>query len=608
MRSIASTSADQVGAQSLPAHNSSFDHRSDPEIDSIVELAASVFQSSAIFVSKIEHERHSVAECPEFERDFDLATTPLLQHLLDHDGMLVVENARRDMRFSADRFVLGAPNVSFLAAVRLRAATGPILGALCVFGPEPRMFDAAQRRQLDGLARLLTERLVQRHAARLRDQDEERLARLAHFDALTGLPNRAYFLDEARALIGRQQSGAVLLFDLDGFKDVNDSLGHGVGDALLAVIGDRLRQEADPGHLLARLGGDEFALLVPELADPREAHRIAVDLRNGFRRGFAVDDELLRLDTSIGIAVAPHHGDTIDALLAAADLALRQAKEKGGGAVGYYEPHMRHQVESRRQLQAELRRAFDEAQFEVYYQPQIDLATRRVTGVEALLRWRHPDHGILPPAQFLDVLDRMPLAAAVGHWVLRTAVRQGAAWRRAGTPLRVGVNLFAAQFRSGSLADRVANELRDHQLPPDLLEIELTETVAVKNRNVVMGTLAALRQQGVGVSLDDFGTGYASLSLLKELPVTRLKIDRTFVRDLAPDTCDAVVVDAILRIGRTFGLGVVAEGVETPDQEVWLERAGCQEVQGYLHGKPMPVETLTALLAPQRAEPVGKSA
>ena len=321
-----------------------------------------------------------------------------------------------------------------------------------------------------------------------------------------------------------------------------------------------------PGRVISShgLGGDEFALLLPGVGDPREAHRIATELHNSFRRGFTIDEDELQLDTSIGVAVSPYHGSTVETLLIAADLALYLAKEQGGGTVSFFEPHLRRKVESRRQVQAELRHAFERGEFELFYQPQVSLPEGRLVGVEALLRWNHPQHGLISPGQFLMVLDRMPLAAAVGKWVLRTAVAQAAEWLAAGMQLRVGVNLFAAQFRSGNLPQRIASTLAEHKLPPEMLEVELTETVAIKNSSMIIDTLSALRQQGISVALDDFGTGHASLSLLKELPVTRLKIDRSFVGDLAPGSCDAVVVDAIMRLAETFGLEVTAEESKQP--------------------------------------------
>jgi diguanylate cyclase (GGDEF)-like protein len=566
----------------------------EPEFDHIVALAASLFDVPISLISIVEKEHQVFAARVGLDAESTSRDVSFCAHALDRTDPLVIEDARCDPRFAANPLVLGPPYIRFYAGAPLRVASGHVVGTICIISSEPRSFEAGRSAQLQGLAQLLVDRLELRRSERKRQIHEAHLAQLAHYDQLTGLPNRTLFHSQANALIGASAPAAVFLFDLDGFKDVNDVLGHAVGDRLLAAVGERLRADASADHLLARLGGDEFALLVPGMGDPRQAHRLATRLRNGFRRGFVVDGEELQLDTRI--AMAPYHGTTPETLLMAADLALYRAKDQGGGTIGFFEPHLRHLVEARRRLQCELRQAFEAEQFELLYQPQVELATGRIVGAEALLRWKHPVHGTLSPAQFLDVLDRMPLAAGVGSWVLRTAIEQASLWNRAGTPLRVGVNLFAAQFRSGNLPERIAGKLARSGLPARLLEIELTETVAVKNSNMVAAALTALRRQGVGIALDDFGTGYASLSLLKELPVTRLKIDKGFVHDMAPGSCDAVVVDAILRMGESFGMDVIAEGVETDEQQEWLRAAGCREVQGYLHGKPMQAAELTRLI------------
>ncbi|QJU58216.1 EAL domain-containing protein [Sphingomonas sp. AP4-R1] len=569
----------------------------EPEFDHIVALAASLFDVAISLISIVEKEQQIFAARVGLEAASTARDISFCAHALDRETALVVEDARLDPRFADNPLVVGPPFIRFYAGAPLRVASGHVLGTLCIISPEPRGFDPLRAQQLEGLAQLLIDRLELRRSERKRRANEARLAHLAHYDQLTGLPNRTQFHEAADHLLASRPAAAVLLFDLDGFKDVNDVLGHATGDRLLAAVGERLRGEVKDRYLLARLGGDEFALLVPGVGDPRDAHRIAIQLRNAFRRGFLLDDDELQLDTSIGVAIAPHHGRTIEALLMAADLALYRAKAQGGGTVGFFEPHLRHSVEARRRLQKQLRHAFEAGEFELLYQPQIDLADDRIVGAEALLRWNHPEHGQLSPGQFLDVLDRMPLAAAVGSWVLRSAIAQAARWNEAGTPLRIGVNLFAAQFRSGNLPERVAIKLADNKLPAQLLEIELTETVAVRNGHAVGSALAALRQMGVAISLDDFGTGYASLSLLKELPVTRLKIDKIFVADMVAGNCDAVVVDAILRMAGSFGLDVIAEGVETAEQRDWLRNAGCREAQGYLFGRPMPASELTDRLS-----------
>lgn len=411
-------------------------------------------------------------------------------------------------------------------------------------------------------------------------------------DELTGLLKRTAFIEAAHVHVESKQAAALLLFDLDAFADINDVLGHTTGDLLLTAVAERLRRNVRRDHLLARISGDRFALLLPGMNEPRSTYQRAQQLLEILREEFCINRQSLLLDSSAGIAVAPHHGATVEALLTSAELSLYQAKEKGGGVVGFYEPHLRRQAEAKRMLQGELRRAFEQQEFELLYQPQVELRSRRIVGAEALLRWNHPRRGQLGPGCFLAVLDQMPLAEAVGNWVIDRAIAQGAAWARQGLSLRVGANLFAAQLRSDGLADFVASRLRFHDLAPQMLELELTETVAIKDRDMVTSTLRTLRQSGVSIALDDFGTGYASLSMLKELPISRLKIDKSFVVDLAQGSHDAVLVDAILRLGSTFGLAVIAEGIERAEQERWLIAQQCIEGQGFMYGRPMTAAQL----------------
>ncbi len=562
------------------------------EFDHIVALAAATFDVPAAMLSVVAGDTQFFKARVGLDAASIDPEISFCVHALDRTDPLVVEDAAADPRFACNPLVVGEPRVRFYAGMPLRVASGHAIGTLCIIDSTPRTFDDRQRALLASLARIVVDRIELRRSERKRRGQEGRLAHLAHFDQLTGLPNRAHFHDRAEQVLAGGSAVSVLLLDLDGFKDVNDVFGHATGDRLLTAVGQRLRKLLGPDHVLARLGGDEFAVLLPGIGDPREAYRCADRLRTSFRDGFDVDDQELRLDTCIGLAIAPYHGDTIDTLLCHADLALYRAKERGGGSIGYYEPHLRHKVESRQSLQFELRRAYEEGEFELVYQPQVGLSDERIVGAEALLRWRHPVHGLLSPAQFLPVLELMPLSAKVGDWVLGAATAQAAAWADAGHPIRVGINLSAAQFLSGSLPDQVAAELARHRVAPHLIEFEMTETVAVKNVQAVATLLTAVRDQGVGIALDDFGTGYASLSLLKQLPVSRLKIDRGFTRALGVEPRDAAVVDAILRLGRAFDLAVVAEGIENPAQARWLRDAGCGEGQGYLFGRPVVADDL----------------
>ena len=585
----ASQIADRDAARlSLIADYEIGDSVPEAEFDHIVELAATLFGASAAMISIV------ASEVLHFKARTGLDVCTLdpriafCAHALDRDTPLVIEDTLADPRFRNNPLVTGEPHIRFYAGTPLRVASGQVLGTLCVIDPQPRRFGERDRQLLEGVGRIVIDRIEVR-------RQERQLARQAHYDALTGLPNRTLLYQRACDLLATGTPLAVLLFDLDGFKDVNDVFGHGTGDALLREVGNRLTGLLDGDQLLARLGGDEFVVLAPAVNDPRAAWAIADRLRSGFDSGHHVDGQELRLDTSIGVALSPYHGDTIDKLVCHADLALYRAKETGGGAIGFYEPHLRREVENRQHLQHELHRALGQGEFELFYQPQIRLSDNRMIGVEALLRWRHPEQGLLAPAQFLPVLDMMPLAAKVGEWALDTAFAQAARWAAGGRPLRVGINLFASQFRSSSLPDRVAALLAKHRVAPELIELELTENLAVRNMRGVVETLKALRQLGIGIALDDFGTGYASLNVLRDFPVTRLKVDKGFIAEIASGADQSAVVDSILSLGRAFRLPVIAEGVEMPVQARWLGANGCDEGQGWLYGKPMPASALEQL-------------
>lgn len=566
------------------------DSEAEAEFDHIVALTRELFQVSAAMVSIVTRDVvHFKART-----GLDVCSAPtdvaFCAHALDHEGPFVIADAALDPAFMNNPLVIDGPRLRFYAGVPLRVASGQVIGTLCVVDETPRLFSERDQHLLECLGQVVVDRIEVR-------RQERELAHLAHYDPLTGLPNRTLLHERASAILSTQRPMAVLLFDLDGFKDVNDVFGHAMGDALLSAIGHRLSARLEDGQTLARLGGDEFVVIAPKVADPRTALVIAERLRSGFDEGFIVDEQELRVDTCIGVAISPYHGDQIDRLICHADLALYRAKERGAGSIAFYEPHLRHQVEDRQHIQHQLREAFERGEFEVHYQPQVRLSDETVVGVEALLRWRHPEHGLLTPDRFLPILDLMPLAAAVGAWVLDEAVAQAAAWAAAGIPLRVGINLFASQFRSTSLAEKVAKTLQRHGVGADLIELELTENIAVRNTRAVVETLTALRALGVGIALDDFGTGFASLSVLRDFPITRLKVDRSFVADIAVGSDQSAVVDSILTLGRAFGVEVIAEGIETIVQARWLRAKGCHEGQGWHYGYPVLPTEIEAIVS-----------
>ena len=424
---------------------------------------------------------------------------------------------------------------------------------------------------------------------------EEQLIRLASHDPLTELPNRTVLHRRIEQLGGGFESAALLIVDLDGFKMVNDDLGHAAGDAVLRQAAERLLGCVRSADTVARLGGDEFALLLRGVRDAMQAGEIAEAVTRVLSQPFNVHGESVSVGASVGIAVHPSDGATIDELLSNADLALYQAKSDGRHCHRAFTPDLRLANIRARAYDNELRRAYEHGEFEVFYQPQMRLSDTALVGAEALLRWRHPLDGLLSPAAFMAGLESRPISADVGKWVLRTACAQAARWRKAGAQgFRVGVNLFGSQFRSGDLVGSVREALALASLPAEALELEVTENIILRHDEDMLASLCRLRADGVQIAFDDYGTGYASLSVLKRFPITRLKVDQSFVQGMCEASDDAAIVRAILFLGRSLGLSVIAEGVETDEQADRLRRKGCEEAQGYRFGRPVSAADFSA--------------
>ena len=438
------------------------------------------------------------------------------------------------------------------------------------------------------------------HEITERKQAEKDIQKLAYFDALTSLPNRSLLNDRASQALSeahrRQESLALMFLDLDHFKNINDTLGHGVGDQLLVVLAARMQSVVREQDTVARLGGDEFILLLPDTGS-KGAARVAQKLLQTISFPVQIGPIELTVTPSMGIAQYPRDGDDLETLSKRADIAMYRAKQSGRNGYQFYTTEMQVNTERAIQIENALRRALERDQFRLHYQPQVSLSTNKITGVEALLRWQHPELGQVSPAEFIAIAEASGQIQSIGEWVLRTAALQAKQWQDQGlAPMTMSVNLSAVQFRHPDLPELVASILAEAQLPAQFLELELTEGVAVHDPLGAIAVMERMHQQGVRISIDDFGTGYSSLSYLKRFHAYQLKIDQSFVRDIADDPEDRAIVNAIISMAHSLGMNTIAEGVETQAQLTLLREQGCDEVQGYFFCKPKPPEELMAFL------------
>jgi diguanylate cyclase (GGDEF)-like protein/PAS domain S-box-containing protein len=429
---------------------------------------------------------------------------------------------------------------------------------------------------------------------------ERRIQFLAHHDVLTDLPNRALMYDRlevALAQAHRHGHGVAALFiDLDRVKVVNDTLGHAAGDRLLQEVATRLCRCTREGDTVARLGGDEFMVVLPNLGDPQGAAAVAEKVLESLARPMPLDGQEIFISASIGISLFPADAKDAEDLLRNADAAMYSAKRLGGNNYQFYTADLNAQMQERLAIEHGLRVALQRSELHLVYQPKIDLLSRRIIGVEALVRWHHPSLGPISPERFIPIAEETGLIVPIGEWVLRTACQKIRDWRDQGIELPVAVNLSARQFRQRNLAQTINAILSETGIPPACLEIEITESDVMENAESAIATLDQLKARGINISIDDFGTGYSSLSYLKRFPLDILKIDRSFVRDIAIDSDDAAIVEAIIALARSLDIKVVAEGVESESQVAFLSRSGCDFAQGFLFSPPVTAEEIPALL------------
>ncbi len=544
--------------------------------------------------------------------DDDPATRLIVRRALERDGYRVEEAADGAAalecfeRLGPDLILMDAvmPGMDgFTACARLQHLPGgdltPVL-IITVLDDEASVDRAFESGASDYIQKPIRWAVLRRRVRRMLTESraERHVNHLAYHDALTDLPNRRLFADqlEQRTELARRkgQPLALLFLDLDRFKLINDSLGHNMGDLLIQSVAQRLMDAVRKSDIVGRLGGDEFTVIVESVTSAQESAVIAQKLIDALAEPFMLDTHEIFVTVSVGIALYPFDGDQSGTLIKNADAAMYRAKEHGRNNYQFYTAEMGARAMERLALETNLRRALDRDEFLLHYQPQVRLDSGEMFGLEALVRWNHPDRGLVAPSEFIPLAEETGLIVPIGAWVLRSACRQARAWRDAGgAGLRVAVNLSGRQLRQQNLVEVVRKVLDETGLSPEGLELELTESSIMHKDELTRSTLWALHEMGIRLSIDDFGTGYSNLGYLKRFPIDSLKIDRSFVRDITTDPDDAAIATAIISMAHNLKLEVVAEGVETNEQRTLLRERGCDAIQGFLVGGPAPAEAYT---------------
>jgi diguanylate cyclase (GGDEF)-like protein len=580
--------------------------------DRITRTAARLLDVPIALVSLVDKDRQWFKS----RTGLDACETPrdvsFCGHAILADEPLVVPDAASDARFADNPLVTGSPHLRFYAGVQLYSVDRKKIGTLCVIDRKPRQLAAGELDALRDLARMVEQLVYHRQLAmaaqslseRLDDECQGRehgaapngeLAWLVAHDLLTGLPNRQAMLRAIQqSITGWREDGTpalVACINVDRFKRFNELLGHRAGDEILVAIATSLQALLREGDMLARAGSDEFLLLLHARGEHPEPERALDRIMAAANRAIPTPDGEIALTCSIGTTLLPQDGDDADALLNNAVTAMRTAKAQGRGQIVRFNPSLRTEHGRRFTLESHLRRAIAQDELFVQYQPKVDLRSGTLAGFEALVRWRHPEYGVIPPDEFIPIAEETGMIVPIGEWVLHTAVAQLAAWRPDGLPLApVAVNLSARQFLQSDVIAMVGEQLKQSGLEPTLLELELTESVSMADPERSVVVMRGLGDLGVMLSIDDFGTGYSSFAYLRRLPLDKLKIDKSFVQDMAHSAESSAIVQAIVAMAHRLQLAVIAEGVETADQVAALRKADCDQIQGYYYSKPLAAE------------------
>ena len=560
--------------------------------------------------------QHDAAQrkLPEKTQHLDTAINNMTQGLLlfDSSGHLVICNQRYIDMFDVSPDVV-KPGCHLRDLILHRQQLGSFVGDVdgycakfldptssgvkdtVIATPDGRTIRLIYKRSADGGWATTLEDVTERRRV------EARIEHLAHYDALTNLPNRTLFQRHAETLLAQPADieFAILYIDIDEFKQINDSLGHLIGDEFLKGVSERLRQSVGPDDFIARLGGDEFAIVQHDVTCDDDVSALLTRIYQELRTPFDCHGHRLSSDASIGVAIAPRHGSDLFGLLKSADLAMYAAKAAGRRTFRFFEPAMERQANLRRELESDMRAALVEGGFEIHYQPLVDLHSDEVTGCEALLRWRHPVRGMISPADFIPVAEETGLIEEIGQWVLRTACAEAAAWP---ADVRIAVNVSPIQFKSQTLSLKVAAALAETGLDPRRLELEITEAVLIADDDAALVALNQLRALGVHIALDDFGTGYSSLQYLQRFPFDKIKIDRSFVKEVTRNSSSASIIRAVVSIAADRNMITTAEGVENLQQRETVQNLGCTQMQGYLFSAARPAHEIRSLLASRPVE------